>query len=137
MRDAFWDGSMKRRVQRRFGKLLRNRLRMSQIELLAAMERSTTLSAAARDVCLTQPAASRLLNALAADLGMALFERVGRTLKPTAAGQALVRKAAEFVADLDRTQSDLEAIDEGLIGTTSIGAASAPVMCWCRAPSPC
>ncbi len=102
--------------------LLRNRLRMPQIELLAAMERSPTLSAAARDANLTQPAASRLLNTLAADLGIALFERGGRTLRPTAAGQALVRKAAEFVADLDRTQSELEAIDDGLIGTTSIGA---------------
>lgn len=114
---------MKRKTAaRRSGNLLRNRLRMSQVELLAAMERSPTLSAAARDVNLTQPAASRLLNTLAADLGIALFERVGRTLKPTAAGQALIRKAAEFVADLDRTQSDLEAIDEGLIGTISIGA---------------
>jgi DNA-binding transcriptional LysR family regulator len=114
---------MKRKIAaRRSGNLLRNRLRMSQIELLAAMERSPTLSAAARDVNLTQPAASRLLNTLTADLGIALFERVGRTLKPTAAGQALIRKAAEFVADLDRTQSDLEAIDEGLVGTISIGA---------------
>jgi DNA-binding transcriptional LysR family regulator len=114
---------MKRKTAaRRSGNLLRNRLRMSQIELLAAMERSPTLSAAARDVNLTQPAASRLLNTLTADLGIALFERVGRTLKPTAAGQALIRKAAEFVADLDRTQSDLEAIDEGLIGTISVGA---------------
>lgn len=114
---------MKRKTAaRRSGNLLRNRLRMSQIELLAAMERSPTLSAAARDVNLTQPAASRLLNTLTADLGIALFERVGRTLKPTAAGQALIRKAAEFVADLDRTQGDLEAIDDGLVGTISIGA---------------
>jgi len=70
--------------------LLRNRLRMSQIELLAAMERSPTLSAAARDVNLTQPAGSRLLNTLATDLGIPLFELEGRSLKATAAGHALV-----------------------------------------------
>ena len=46
-------------------KALRSRLRMAQIELPAAMQRSPTLSAAARDLNLTQPAASRLVNALA------------------------------------------------------------------------
>ena len=58
---------------------LLSRLRMSQLELLAAMQRTETLSAAAREVNLTQPAASRLLRTLACDLNIHLFERVGRT----------------------------------------------------------
>jgi DNA-binding transcriptional LysR family regulator len=101
---------------------LLSRLRPSQLELLAAMERTETLSAAAREVNLTQPAASRLLRTLASDLNIELFERVGRTLKPTAAGRTLVRRAAGLIADIDRTQQELEAIDGGLIGTASIGA---------------
>lgn len=113
---------MTKRTTVRPRKALRSRLRMAQIELLAAMQRSPTLSAAARDLNLTQPAASRLVNSLAADLGMALFERKGRTLQPTMAGQVLMRKAAGFVAELDRTQGELEAIDEGLVGAVSVGA---------------
>lgn len=109
-------GPLKRKTR------LLSRLRLSQLELLAAMERTETLSAAAREVNLTQPAASRLLRALASDLNINLFERVGRTLKPTTAGRMLVRKAAGLVADIDRTQQELEAIDGGLIGTASIGA---------------
>jgi DNA-binding transcriptional LysR family regulator len=101
---------------------LLSRLRLSQLELLAAMERTQTLSAAAREVNLTQPAASRLLRTLASDLNIDLFERVGRTLKPTAAGRTLVHRAAGLIADIDRTQQELEAIDGGLIGTASIGA---------------
>jgi DNA-binding transcriptional LysR family regulator len=101
---------------------LLSRLRLSQLELLAAMERTETLSAAAREVNLTQPAASRLLRTLASDLNIDLFERVGRTLKPTAAGRTLVRRAAGLIADIDRTQQELEAIDGGLMGTASIGA---------------
>ncbi len=81
-------GPLKRKTR------LLSRLRLSQLELLAAMERTETLSAAAREVNLTQPAASRLLRALASDLNINLFERVGRTLKPTTAGRMLVRKAA-------------------------------------------
>ncbi|HEY0911551.1 MAG TPA: LysR family transcriptional regulator [Bradyrhizobium sp.] len=100
---------------------LLSRLRPSQLELLAAIERSDTLSAAAREVNLTQPAASRLLRNLASDLDIDLFERVGRTLKPTAAGRTLVRRAAALIAEIDRTQQELEAIDGGLAGTASIG----------------
>ena len=99
-----------------------SRLRLSQLELLAAMDRTQTLSAAAREVNLTQPAASRLLRELSSDLHVVLFERIGRVLRPTAAGRALVRKAVSLVADLDRTQQEIEAIDSGLIGTVSIGA---------------
>jgi DNA-binding transcriptional LysR family regulator len=100
---------------------LLSRLRMPQLELLAAIEQTDTLSAAAREANLTQPAASRLLRNLASDLGITLFERVGRTLKPTAAGRTLVRRAAGLIAEIDRTQQELEAIDGGLTGTVSIG----------------
>src|SRR6201996_5539791 len=115
------------RMQR---KRLISRLRLSQLELLAAMDRTETLSAAAREVNLTQPAASRLLRELSSDLHVTLFERIGRVLQPTAAGRALIRKSVGFIADLDRTQQELEALDEGLIGTVSIGAvgSSGPVI---------
>lgn len=107
------------RIQR---KHLISRLRLSQLELLAAMDRTQTLSAAAREVNLTQPAASRLLRELSSDLHVVLFDRIGRALRPTAAGRALIRKAVSLIADLDRTQQEIEAIDRGLIGTVSIGA---------------
>jgi DNA-binding transcriptional LysR family regulator len=103
-------------------KRLISRLRPSQLELLAAMDRTETLSAAAREVNLSQPAASRLLRELSSDLKVALFERVGRSLHPTAAGKALIRNAVSLIADLDRTQQEIEAIRGGLIGAVSIGS---------------
>jgi DNA-binding transcriptional LysR family regulator len=114
----FWNAFMK--SPKRKVRLL-SRLRPPQLELLAAIERTDTLSAAACEVNLTQPAASRLLRTLASDLDIELFERVGRTLKPTAAGRILVRRAAGLIAEIDRTQQELEAIDGGLTGTASIG----------------
>jgi DNA-binding transcriptional LysR family regulator len=103
-------------------KPLISRLRLSQLELLAAMDRTDTLSAAAREANLTQPAASRLLRELASNLRVVLFERVGRTLQPTAAGRALIRRAVGLLAELDRTQDEVEAIHGGLIGTVRLGA---------------
>jgi DNA-binding transcriptional LysR family regulator len=102
-------------------KSLRRTIRLPQIELLAAMDDAPTLSAAARAARVTQPAASRLLRALAQDLEIELFERAGRNLRPTAAGRALQRRAAGLVAELDRIQGELDAIDRGLVGATALG----------------
>lgn len=102
-------------------KRMRRAIRLAQLELLAAMETAPTLSAAARATRLAQPAASRLLSALAEDLNIELFERSGRTLRPTAAGRTLLRKASSFMAELDRLESELEAVDRGLVGIASLG----------------
>lgn len=104
------------------GQTLRRRVRLRQLELLAALDHASTLSEAAREVRLSQPAASKLLGTLASDLSIELFERSGRSLRPTAAGRALIRHAANLVGNLDRAQADLEAIESGLIGVTAIGA---------------
>jgi DNA-binding transcriptional LysR family regulator len=101
---------------------LRRRLRLSQLELLAALSRAPTLSAAARAVNLSQPAASRLLNTLAEDLALDLFERSGRTLRPTPAGRVLLDRAAGLISDLDRAQDELTAIGAGLSGIVAVGA---------------
>jgi DNA-binding transcriptional LysR family regulator len=101
---------------------LRRRVRMRQLELLAALEHAPTLSAAAREAGLSQPAASKLLGALSADLAIDLFEKSGRSLRPTAAGRALIRHAANLVGNLDRAQAEIEAIQSGLSGTVAVGA---------------
>ncbi len=84
------------------GRSLRRSARLRQLELLAALERAPTLSAAARETRLSQPAASKLLGTLSADLAIDLFEKSGRTLRPTAAGQALIRHAANLIGNLER-----------------------------------
>lgn len=109
-------------MRRKGTRTLRRRVRLSQLELLAAFHRASTLSAAAREVNLSQPAASRMLRVLAEDLGVDLFERAGRTLHPTPAGRALLRRAASFVGELDRAQNEVDAIGRGLAGSAMIGA---------------
>ena len=95
---------------------------MRQLELLAALEHVPTLSAAAREAGLSQPAASKLLGALSDDLAIDLFEKAGRSLRPTAAGRALIRHAANLIGNLDRAQAEIEAIESGLSGTVAVGA---------------
>jgi DNA-binding transcriptional LysR family regulator len=82
---------------------------------------------------ITQPAASRLLRTLADELGIPLFERAGRTLRPTAAGKTLLQRANAIVADIDRIDKELTAIDQGLTGQVSIGCGVAS--CYVLIPS--
>jgi DNA-binding transcriptional LysR family regulator len=112
---------------------LRRVVRLSQLELLAAINNSATLVSAARATHITQPAASRLLRTLADELGIQLFERSGRTLRPTAAGKTLLQRASAIMADIDRIDNELSAIDEGLTGQVSIGCGVAS--CYVLIPS--
>lgn len=105
---------------------LKHSIRLPQLELLAAMEHAHTLTAAARAVGVPQPSASRLLRELEERAGIELFEKFGRTLRPTRSGRVLLNRAARLIADLDRLEEELDAVEKGLIGTVSIGAGVAP-----------
>ena len=65
---------------------LLNRLRMRQIALILAIEDRRTLRAAAGQLGLTQPAATKMLHELESALGQSLFDRVGRGLQLNCAG---------------------------------------------------
>ena len=61
-----------------------------RIEQFVAVAEAGTLAAAAEQLFLTQQALSTAIRKLEAELGVDLFDRSGRTLALTAAGQALV-----------------------------------------------
>ena len=60
---------------------LLNRLRLRQAALLIAIDDRLTLRAAAAQLGMSQPAASKMLRELEEAVGEALFERVGRGLR--------------------------------------------------------
>ena len=60
---------------------LLNRLRMRQMALILAIDERRTLRAAAAQLGMTQPAATKMLHELEIALGQPLFERVGRGLQ--------------------------------------------------------
>jgi len=68
-----------------------------------------SVTAAARALHLTPSAVSQQLRALQAEVGLALTEPAGRGLRLTEAGRALVVRADEVLAALDRAESELDA----------------------------
>jgi len=81
-----------------------------------------SLSAAARALGLTQPTLSRQVAALEGELGVILFERVGRSLSPTKSGLELldhVRKMGEAAGQVSLTASGNSQTVEGQVCITA------------------
>lgn len=106
---------------------LLNRLRMRQVALMLAIEDQGTLRGAAGQLGLSQPAATKMLHELESALGLPLFERVGRGLRSTQAGERVTgyfRHLRGGMESLNRELQELRAGSAGRLAVGSIMAAS-------------
>ncbi len=102
--------------------LLRRGLKLVHLRLVAALARTGQVSAAASELAMSQPAASRLLSEAERIAGVALYRRLPRGVELTAAGLHLGALAQRMLGDLDAASRDLRDLDTGRRGTVSIGA---------------
>ena len=104
------------------------RLRPRHLQLLVTLAETGNLSDTARQAYTTQPGLSKFLKELEEDAGALLFERHARGLRPTAEGTLLVNHARRILSEMDRAQSNLDALREGNTPNVAIGTspASAP-----------
>jgi DNA-binding transcriptional LysR family regulator len=77
---------------------------------------------AAGRLSLTQPAASRQIFALEAELGVRLFDRVGRRLQLTSEGEDLLRRGRRLLDDAAALGERARALKTGQSGTLRLGA---------------
>lgn len=101
---------------------LLNRLRMRQVSLLLAIGRRGTLRAAAAELGMTQPAATRMLRELEISLGHDLFERVGRGLRLTDAGRCVLAYFQGIQGNLQALMRELSGLAQGSVGKLAIGS---------------
>lgn len=81
-----------------------------------------SLSAAARACSLTQPAVSRQVAVLEAQLGTALLDRSRRGVTPTAAGRALAARAADIERGLAEAEEEVAALAGRIAGHVRLGS---------------
>jgi DNA-binding transcriptional LysR family regulator len=75
---------------------------LTQLSAFVAVVRCGSVTAAARELVVTQPSVSAAVSALERELGVQLTERGGRTLVPTAAGRAYLPYALDVLGLLSR-----------------------------------
>ncbi len=103
----------------------------NHIRAFLATAETGSLSAAARQLGQTQPTLSRQIAALEADLGILLFERVGRTLEITQAGSELLdhtRIMGDAANRIALTASGQAQSIEGLVRITASDVMSAYIL---------
>lgn len=108
-----------------------NTLDWTHIRAFLATAETGSLSAAARQLGLTQPTLSRQVAALEANLGLMLFERLGRSLALTDAGHELLphgRKMVEGANGLSLAASAQAQSIEGTVRITASDVMSAFVL---------
>ena len=108
--------------------LIRRGLRLPQLRLLVALRDTGQVSAAATQVAMTQPAASRLLAELERTVGAPLYNRNARGVTLTLAGDALAAKAREMLHGLDAVQHEIAALASGERGAVRIGSVTGPAV---------
>lgn len=101
------------------------RLKLRQLELLVQLAGHQSLARAAAAMNVTQPAATKLLQEVEHTLGVQLFERLPRGLRPTAYGEIMMRHARTALAALDRGREEIAALMEGASGSVAVGSVRA------------
>src|SRR5258708_15019950 len=97
------------------------RLRLRHLQVLLSLASTGNLSQSAAALSTTQPALSKWLKELEEDVGLPLFERHARGLRPTSYGEALIEHACRIEAHLDIARDDMQALRAGGSGLVSIG----------------
>ena len=93
---------------------------LTSLAVFVAVVEHGGFSAAAEQLHLTQPAVSKRIAQLEAELGMRLLDRLGRSVLPTEAGSLLLERARTLLAAAADTRRAIAALNDGIGGTLRI-----------------
>jgi DNA-binding transcriptional LysR family regulator len=103
------------------------RLKLRHLEVFLALAETGSLTAAANELHMTQPALSHWLADIEDVVGSPLFVRK-RPLELTRPGEVLRMHAQRMLGDVHRIHAELEAVRSGLQGRLQVGTTLPPVL---------
>ena len=107
---------------------LARRLKPAHLRLILLTGELGQLQAAAHAMGLSQPAASRILADLEAQVGAKLFERLPKGMEPSPVGAAFVRHARVILSEIDNLAAEVQNLNYGQAGEVRVGAVTGPVV---------
>ncbi len=97
-------------------------LDLPQLRAAIAVREQGTVTRAAEALGLTQPAVSRLVATLEAELGFAVFERIRKRLLPSERGRSFLDEAQSALRGLGRLSVLARELERGRRGVLRVGA---------------
>lgn len=97
-----------------------------RLQAFAKVYALRSFSRAGDDLLLSQPTISAHIMALEEELGTPLFDRLGRTVLPTQAGEVLNRYCTTIFTQLDHARADILALSKRVSGELIVGGSSIP-----------
>jgi DNA-binding transcriptional LysR family regulator len=98
------------------------KMNLDQLRTFVTIVEAGGIHRAAARINLSQPAASRQINALEAALGMRLFDRIGRRLKLTSEGEGLLRLSRGLLGEVEAFNERARALKKGETGILRVAA---------------
>ncbi|TFE24638.1 LysR family transcriptional regulator [Cohnella luojiensis] len=95
---------------------------MRQLRYFLAIANEGQITRAAKQLNMEQPPLSRQLKMMEQELGVVLFDRNGKQLQLTQAGELLRQRAVALMNQFDETITYVQELGEGVQGVLSIGA---------------
>jgi LysR family cyn operon transcriptional activator len=97
-------------------------MNLRHLRAFAAIADARGFARAAARLNLSQPALSRQIHALEADLGVQLFDRIGRRVQLTSEGEDLLRRSRRLLAEADALGERARLLKGGETGILRVGA---------------
>jgi DNA-binding transcriptional LysR family regulator len=85
-----------------------------------------SFSRAGEKLFLSQPTISAHVSSLEQELGVRLFDRLGRTILPTQAGEVLYRRGREAMSGLEVAREEIKKLHDRVAGRLEIGGSTIP-----------
>ncbi len=96
------------------------------LRIFVAVYRARSFTKAAEELFTSQPTVSEHIQNLEAHLNCRLFDRLGRSILPTAQAEMLYPRALGILEDLQRLEDELADADKSVAGQLLIGASTIP-----------
>ncbi|CAE6743473.1 LysR family transcriptional regulator [Paraburkholderia haematera] len=105
-------------------------LERSHLAIIREVDRQGSLTAAANVLCLTQSALSHTVKKMEQQLGTPVWDREGRNLRLTQAGQYLLALANRVLPQMEHAEDRMKQYAQGQRGTLRIGMECHPCYQW-------
>jgi DNA-binding transcriptional LysR family regulator len=97
-------------------------MKLRHLRTFAAIVDAGSMAKASARLNLTQPAASRQIQALEDELQVLLFDRIGRRVRLTSEGEELLRRSRRLLAEAESLAEHARVLKKGEAGILRVGA---------------